>query len=545
LGCSVCYRYIQGDDGNQSRRLVEPCFYCKDNSGKQPADETEHWRSTNELLEKKRPAPTEACPESRRVVIFVSSPATFIEGRTQGMGLDKAKKIVEEMGHLVAAGWAGDSLNQNLVKCSGHDWRNAWLGKLEGYIAATKREHGLPHLVTVRGGRMSNWERQVLENELDSPLRFNGYEGITLSHFSDFDSLREWLGQVVPASVAAERKIIIEQVRKDKEIQDLNRELDAMMEKANEDMADVQAQLVEAMCDFERADKLLVAERDAKRRISVEAGQHRKKAAKDMAMLWKQLGKRNELRNKADERARLLLEQLALQKAHFDEMESKSQQSLRAEEHLRRVAEEEANQLRQQAAEEKRRSDATAAEQEEQLREQERLPNDAGENARSSVAAAADAERRFVANVDALAASQFSQLLKELRTVVQQERQCLELRKERGATFSAAIASFTTQQREDKRSRREAEEGANQGGGTAVVEDAEHCSAAQKPTSLESMQHVGVDHVSESMFAPLVHVKSSIGIVETQAQFEKDVQFDREFDHTTRRLQRRRSFGGA
>merc|ERR1711877_85903 len=65
-----------------------------------------------------------------------------------------------DYGQLVAAGYADDILNGNLVEKGA--WQDTWLGKLDAYLRCCFSAEKDVHIVTVRGGMLCYWERTVL-----------------------------------------------------------------------------------------------------------------------------------------------------------------------------------------------------------------------------------------------------------------------------------------------------------------------------------------------------------------------------------------------
>lgn len=244
--------------------------------------------------------------DPKGVIVLVSAPETTRTG--QDVLVQATAFMRETHEQLVAAGYAQDLLNSQLPK---GEWRDAWLGKLDGYLRVCSAANRPVHCVTIRGGRMCNWERKILEEEFGSGKLLSGISHLT--HFPVWEDLKNWIEahssnlfcvDLTSMKEAAEAQVMqknIDIARIEERLRsvhaenqgDINR-LRAEMEARKEEVVQAQQQ----MQDFgnlaqhelqQRIDRLQVFQQRAKE--SAESAQVADKAASQVAELMKKVAR--------------------------------------------------------------------------------------------------------------------------------------------------------------------------------------------------------------------------------------------------------------
>jgi len=174
--------------------------------------------------------------------------------------LEEATHVLRDTSkQLVAAGYARDDLHRNLPK---QEWRDAWCGKLDGYLRACEAAKLPEHLVTFRGGRMCNWERELLEQEWSTPRVFRFCH---LTHFEYWSELKAWIEQHSDKLVAMDLQALEQE--HDEKVKQLEESFDHMKDSKEAEIKAVKMDLTKAKSDAREVLKQARALRDLTRKV--------------------------------------------------------------------------------------------------------------------------------------------------------------------------------------------------------------------------------------------------------------------------------------
>jgi len=128
-------------------------------------------------------------------------PSCQERGHTERNILDGLIRLLRDKhGQLVAAGYAGDLLNSSLGE-EGR-WKDAYMGKLDAIFQTAQQANLGLHIVTIRGSRMCNWERQVLQKTSSgmpqAKVVAHAHDVIkATTHFNSKEEFEKWLENVL------------------------------------------------------------------------------------------------------------------------------------------------------------------------------------------------------------------------------------------------------------------------------------------------------------------------------------------------------------
>jgi len=195
--------------------------------------------------------------ETKGVVVLASGPVEDLQGCQV---LEEATHVLRDTcKQLVAAGYARDDLHRNLPK---QEWRDAWCGKLDGYLRACEAAKLPEHLVTFRGGRMCNWERELLEQEWSTPRVFRFCH---LTHFEYWSELKAWIEQHSDKLVAMDLQALEQE--HDEKVKQLEESFDHMKDSKEAEIKAVKMDLTKAKSDAREVLKQARALRDLTRKV--------------------------------------------------------------------------------------------------------------------------------------------------------------------------------------------------------------------------------------------------------------------------------------